>query len=175
MEQVDTQPEEQEQEPASEFPKETWLTDENWVDDINVRWRKVIDDLMNGSTILQAYAHAYDIETSLPKDYNVAAACGSRLLKNAKFRELWHKVIEERGFSNEVADWQLVDLMTNPKYEATVRRAAIHDYNELTGRIIKKVDTTSGGKPIQQPVVMPLIEPRHDAVASDQAEAAASS
>lgn len=154
---------------TSEFPAQPWQTDEEWVDEINVRWRKVIENLMNGNTILDSYASAYEIEIGTPKGYNVAAASGSRLLKNAKFRDLWHKVIEEQGFNDETADFRLLDLITNPGIEPTVRRAAIHDYNELTGRIIKKTDLTSGGKPIEAPAIMPAIEPRNDAPAQTEA------
>lgn len=165
MKQEDTQEEEQS---LSEFPKETWLTEEDAVDELNIRWRKVIDELMNGAKILEAYAKAYDIETETPKGYNIACANGSRLLRNAKFRELWHKVIEEHGFNDETVDWALADLITNPGVEPTVRRAAIVHYNELRGRIIKKVDATSGGKPIQVPVIMPAIEPRDESTAQTE-------
>lgn len=145
----------------SEHPEQPWVTDEDWVDDINVRWRKVIDELMKGSMIYDAYAKVYDIETSTPSGKNVAQAAGSRLLANVRFKKLWRKVIEERGFNEETADSVMLDLITNPKYDPKVRRAALHDYNELTGRIIKKTDLTSGGKTIEAPALMPAIEPRN--------------
>lgn len=153
----------------SEFPQETWVTDESWVDDINVRWRKVIDDLLKGSKIVDAYARAYDIDTSLPKDYNVAASAGSRLLRNVNFQNLWDKVNRERGFNDQAADSRLLDLMVNPGIEPKDRFKAIKHYNELRGRIITKTDLTSDGKPIVTPAIMPVIEPRIDAPAQTEA------
>ena len=154
-------------EPDNEFPDETWVTDENWVDDLNVRWRKVIDELMNGSKIYESYAKAYDIETSTPKGYNLANACGSRLLRNGNFRKLWKKVIEERGFNDETADMRLVELMRNP--DPSIQMKAVKHYNELSGRVIKKLDHTSDGKRIEVPAVISTIMPRDETTA--QAEA----
>lgn len=156
----------------NEMPEEPWVTDEDLANSLNTHWRKVIDGLMNYLKPFEAYAKAYEIDIDKPASRNVAYANASRLLKNVKFRSLWKKVIEENGFSDEQADWQLTDLMTNPGYDPKVRRAAVHDYNELTGRIIKKTDLTSGGKPIEQPgtaVIASAIEPRNDA--APQAEA----
>lgn len=148
---------------VNELPEEPWVTDAEAAEMRNYKWREVIDDLMNGAKITDAYAKAYDIEVKIPSKYNVAASNGSRLLRNAKFKELWRKVLEERGFSDEMADWQLTDLMTNKKYEPGDRFRAIKHFNELRGRVIKNIDLKSGGKPIEAPAIMPAIEPRNDA------------
>lgn len=178
MSEKDTQSEEQEtktpnpdldaQLEENELPEEPWVTDPDAAEVRNYRWREVIDELMNGAKITDAYAKAYDIDVNVPSKYNAAAANGSRLIANDKFKALWRKVIQEHGFSNEMADWQLTDLMTNPKYEAKDRFKAIKHFNELSGRIITKTDLTSGGKPIEAPAIMPAIEPRNGA--STQAE-----
>lgn len=135
-----------EQETQTEHPDEPWITDEEWVKDLNVRWRKVINRLMEGKLIYEAYAKAYDIEIDTSEGKNLANAAGSRLLRNVKFKTLWHKVIEERGFNDEAVDWALADLITNPDVDPSTRRAAIKDYNELRGRVIKKTDITTGGQ-----------------------------
>lgn len=158
-EKQDTQPEEQEQ--LNELPVQPWVTDDSAAEVRNYRWREVVHELMNGATITDAYAKAYDIDVNVPSKYNVAASNGSRLLKNAEFKKLWRKVIEERGFNAETADWHLTDLMTNPKYEPKDRFKAIKHFNELSGRIIQKTDLTSGGKAIEAPALMPAIEPRN--------------
>lgn len=154
---------------ASEFPDTQWQTDEEWVDEINVRWRKVIDSLMTGERIYEAYGKAYEIEMGTPRGYNQACAAGSRLLRNDNFRKLWKKVIEERGFNNEAADWRLLDLMANA--DPAIQMKAVKHYNELTGRIIKKLDHTSDGKPIQSPAIISPIEPRNDPQAQTEATA----
>jgi hypothetical protein len=137
---------------------------------LNVRWRKVIEERMNGKTMTEAYALAYDIDITKTKlAYNVATSNASRLLRNAKFQRLWDRMNAERGFSDQMADWQLADLMTNPGVEPAVRRAAINDYNKLRGRVVEKVDHTSKGKRIEAPAIISTIKPR-DATTT-QAEA----
>lgn len=141
----DTTPVEEE---LNENPEQPWVTDESLAEIRNYKWRAVIDELMNGAKITDAYAKAYDIDVNVPSKYHVAAANGSRLLRNAKFKALWRKVLEERGFSDEMADWQLTDLMTNKAYEPKDRFKAIKHYNELRGRITTNVDVKSAGERI---------------------------
>jgi hypothetical protein len=137
--------------PAQDENGDVWLTDEQWVDDMNMQWRKVIDELMNGAKIYEAYAKAYSIDIEKPSQYNVAKSCGSRLLTNVNFRRLWDKVLQEHGFNDQVADVQLLDLMTNPGIDPKVRRAAIKDYNELRGRVVTKFDHTTKGEKLDNP------------------------
>lgn len=144
----------------NENPKEPWVTDPELAENRNYKWREVIDSLLNGDYITDAYAKAYDIDVSIPSKYNIAASNGSRLLRNAKFKQLWRKVIEEKGFNDETVDWKLTDLMTNPAVEPAVQLNALKHYNELSGRVIKKIDHTSKGKAITAPAVLSPIEPR---------------
>lgn len=145
----------------NEDPKTPWVTDDNAAEFRNIRWRKVIDGLMSRKTITQAYADAYDIDITKTKlQENVASTNGSRLLRNAKFKALWDRVNAEHGFNDQMADSQLLDLMTNPGVEPKDRRAAIADYNKLRGRIIDKFDHTSKGKRIESPAIMSEIKPR---------------
>lgn len=156
---------------TSEFPAQEWHTqsEAEWVDEINVHWRTVIENLMQGDRIYEAYGKAYEIEMKTERGYNTAKANGSRLLTNANFRRLWDKVIAEHGFNDQAADWRLMELMTNPDPAISVK--AVKHYNELRGRIIKNVDVKSGGKEIQSPAIISAIEPRNDSPA--QAEATA--
>ena len=97
--------------PAVDENNDTWLTDEDAVERLNIRWRKVVENLMNGDLIYEAYAKAYDINVEVPSQYNVAKANGSRLLTNANFQRLWDKVLAEHGFNNQAMDAELLDLI----------------------------------------------------------------
>lgn len=145
---------------TSEFPAEEWQTqsEAEWIDEINVRWRQVIERLMQGERIYEAYAKSYEIDITTERGYNTARANGSRLLANDNFRKLWGKVIEEHGFNDEAADWRLMELMKNP--DPSIQVKAVKHYNELRGRIIRNIDVKSGGKEIQAPAIISAIEPR---------------
>jgi hypothetical protein len=134
--------------PAVDENGDTWLTDEGALDNFNWRWRKVIEQLMNGARIYEAYATAYEIDTEIPGQYNVAKVNGSRLLTNANFRRLWDKVLAENGFTSQHVDLQLMNIIMSPKTEPGTRLVAIRTFNELNGRIVKKVDHTSKGQPL---------------------------
>ncbi|MFA5172603.1 MAG: hypothetical protein WC426_13660 [Sulfuriferula sp.] len=113
---------------------------------VNWQWRKFALGLMNGLANYKAYAEAYNMPT-VDRDeraYMVAAACSSKLLKNAKFLEYWREIIKEQGFNHDVVDVQALKLITDEDTPPAVRRAAIRDYNELQGRIIKKATMTDG-------------------------------
>jgi len=134
----------QEREQAEQKRQEAVVSSINW------RWRKFALGIMNGKMNYRAYADAYDLtEVEINrKQYQVAAANASVLLKNAKFREYWRELLQEQGFNNDAVDSEMLQLITDPMTPPTVKRAAIKDYNELMGRIVKAVDLTSGGKPI---------------------------
>lgn len=116
------------------------LANTNW------QWREFALGLMNGLANYKAYAVAYNMP-NVDRDnraYMVAAASSSKLLKNAKFRDYWRALIIEQGFNHDVVDAEAMKLITDPDTPPQVRRAAIKDYNELTGRIVKKQALTDG-------------------------------
>lgn len=111
---------------------------------VNWQWRKFALGLMNGLANYKAYAEAYDINDvdRNERSYRLATVLSTRLLKNASFRAYWRDLLEEQGFNHEVADTEMVRLITDPTTPAAVRRATIRDYNELQGRIVKKQSWT---------------------------------
>lgn len=125
---------------AREAQEQALLGSTNW------QWRKFALGLMNGLNNYKAYAEAYSMPNVDRDDraYQVAAAAASRLLKNVKFREYWRELIVEQGFNHDVVDTEALKLITNEDTPPQVRRAAIRDYNELTGRIVKKQALTDG-------------------------------
>lgn len=114
------------------------------IGEINWQWRKFALGIMNGLNNYQAYAQAYDIKDvdTNERAYQVAAASAARLLKNVNFKAFWRELLTEQGFNDDVVDSQMLMLITDPLTPHTVRRAAIRDYNELQGRIIKKATLT---------------------------------
>lgn len=116
------------------------------VSTVNWQWRKFALGIMNGLHTYKAYAEAYSMPNVDRDDqaYKVAAAAGTRLLKNVKFREYWRELLDEQGLNDEVVDSEMLKLITDPEVPYAVRRAAIRDYNELKGRIIKKQTMTDG-------------------------------
>lgn len=107
---------------------------------VNWQWRTFALGLMNGKENYKAYAEAYDMNDVDRNDraYRVATTLSSRLLKKVEFRAYWQELIVEQGFSDEMADTEMVKLITDPNTPPAVRRATIRDYNELQGRIVKK-------------------------------------
>lgn len=111
---------------------------------INWQWRMFALGIMNGLNNYQAYAQAYgykNVETD-EREYKLCAVYSSRLLKNDSFRAYWRDLLEEQGFNHDMVDSQMLMLITDPLTPHTVKRAAIRDYNELQGRIIKKASLT---------------------------------
>lgn len=107
---------------------------------VNWQWRAFALGIMNGKENYRAYADAYDMN-DVDRDeraYRVAATLSSRLLKNVNFRAYWRELLEEQGFNDDMADTQMVRLITDLETPPAVRRATIRDYNELKGRIVKK-------------------------------------
>lgn len=159
-----------ESEKFNENPDQVWLSDENAVDDLNVAWREVIEGLMSGLPMYKAYAKAYDFDTEDIRQRKVAESNGSRLLRNAKFRKVFRRVIEERGFNDEIVDWRLADIINNPATADKDRIKAIKHYNEMTGRAVRRTDITSNGETVA-PIILSEIKPRN---AVSEAEAATS-
>lgn len=112
----------------------------------NWQWREFALGMMNGLNNYKAYAIAYNMP-NVDRDkraYQVANAAASRLLQNVNFRDYWRALIIEQGFNHDVVDAEAMKLITDPDTPPQVRRAAIRDYNELTGRIVKKQALTDG-------------------------------
>lgn len=114
------------------------------IGEINWQWRKFALGIMNGLNNYKAYAEAYDIKNvdTDERAYRVAAASAARLLKNVNFKTFWRELLTEQGFNDDVVDSQMLMLITDPLTPHTVKRAAIRDYNELQGRIVKKATLT---------------------------------
>lgn len=132
---------------SSDFSEnEIWLTDTESPAEFNWHWREVIRGLLDNLPGYQAYARAYEIDISEESGRRVAEANYSRLLRNAKFRDLWRRVLEEIGLNDEMVDSQLYKLITGESVENAVKQRAIAHYNELRGRITRNVKLNANVK-----------------------------
>lgn len=101
----------------------------------------------------KAYAYAYDIEIpkredgkydSKSKEYQKAQSSGSRLLLHPdvqdRMKELYLEYMNDRN-----VDARLGEIVRRGRDTDSIQ--AIKIYNDLKGRITKKMDVTTGGRP----------------------------
>ncbi len=96
---------------------------------------------------VETYLEVYSIDQHKPNWYNTACAAASRLLSNVKVINRINELIEEGGLNDSFVDKQLKFLITQHA-DFKSKLGAISEYNKMKQRIVKKVDLTSGGKPI---------------------------
>lgn len=95
----------------------------------------------------QSYIEAYDLDLSKPNAYNVARAAAARLLANVSILRRIDELLELDQFNDAHVDKQLAYWATQ-KASPQAAVAAIREYNALKARITRKIDHTTGGKPI---------------------------
>jgi hypothetical protein len=86
----------------------------------------------------QSYIEAYAINMNRPGAYNVAQAAASRLLANLNVLKRIDELMEVQ-LSNVHVDKQLGFWITQ-KASPQASVAAIKEYNQLKGRIVKKIE-----------------------------------
>ena len=94
---------------------------------------------------VQAYCEAYKLDRRDLKDYNTAKSAAARLLTNDNILSYIDLLIEEMGLNDQNVDKELAFLIKQ-KADLNTKLGAISEYNKLKGRILKKLDVTSGGK-----------------------------
>jgi hypothetical protein len=98
----------------------------------------------------QCYLDVYglvDEKTGKKIGYMAAMAAASRLLTNVKIVNRINELLTKEGFNDENVDKQLLAVI-NQHADFKSKVMAIKEYNNLKARIQKKIDLTSGGKPI---------------------------
>lgn len=95
---------------------------------------------------VQTYIEIYKPDQTKKWWYGVACASASQILSNIKVCERINELLETSGFNNEFVDKQHLFLITQHA-DLWVKARMIDSYNKLKGRIIEKLDHTSGGKP----------------------------
>ena len=97
---------------------------------------------------VNCYVEAYDVDQSKPNWYKSASASASRLLKKVNILEEINNNLEKQDLNDGFVDKQLRFLITQHA-DFKVKLGAISEYNKLKTRIIKKLDHTTKGEPIQ--------------------------
>lgn len=101
---------------------------------------------------VSAYAEAYNIDLERPGKYATARSNAYRLLINADILARIKELLELGPLNDEVVDRELAFVISQ-NAELPAKVSAIKEYNALKGRILKKIDLTSDGKPLQ-PIIM---------------------
>lgn len=88
---------------------------------------------------VQCYAEAYELDLDTKEGYNTARSNSSRLLTNADILSYIRSLYEQRDLNDTVVDNELAFVISqNADFGSKV--AAIKEYNQLKGRIIKKIE-----------------------------------
>lgn len=107
------------------------------------------------SNITLSYAEAYDYDLERDengkininsKEYRLCSANGSRLFGNDNVRGRIRKIWLER-LNEEEMDARLSEIALNGQETNSIQ--AIKHFSELKGRITKKIDLTTAGRPLQ--------------------------
>lgn len=96
---------------------------------------------------VQSYINAYNPNKSKPTWYKTTCVDASQLLSNPKVSVRINELLESRGLNDENVDKQILFLI-NQHSDFSAKIAAIKEYNQLRDRIKKRIDLTSGDKPL---------------------------
>lgn len=113
----------------------------------------------------QSYIEAYDIDVTKSKGaYASARTCAYRLLTNVDILDRINELLEEGILNDQFVDKQIAFLIAQ-NAELGTKLGAIREYNALKQRVTKKLDITSGNKPI--PILGGLSVSANDSTAED--------
>jgi hypothetical protein len=100
---------------------------------------------------VQSYIEAYEPDQSKPNWYNVARASASQLLANINVCNRINELLEDGGLNDSFVDKQLYFVIAQHEDKSS-KVAAIREYNKLKTRIIDRIDHTTKGKEMPQPI-----------------------
>lgn len=86
-------------------------------------------------------------ESPYQKKYDMCSVCGSQLLRNPKITTRYRQLLRERMKPEEV-DSEHAKIIFQDE-DVGAKLGGIREYNRVNGRVMEKVDITSGGEPIQ--------------------------
>jgi hypothetical protein len=120
----------------------------------NWKWHHFMLGIMNGENRYLAYCKAFGIDPDDKSKYATACVSASQLLRKPKFQTFWTEYLEANGFNDAEVDQKLLELMDAE--EKNVALGAIKHYNELRGRVIKRLDHTNKGEKFETPQVIDM-------------------
>lgn len=83
---------------------------------------------------VRAYAEAYGIDITSPKQYSVASSGACDTLKNPDILKKIDEIFQSRGLNDQYVDKQLEKLITQ-EVDFKVKLGAIKEYNVLKKRV----------------------------------------
>lgn len=98
----------------------------------------------------QSYVAAYEIDPENKDQYNNARASASMLLANPNILQ---RVNELLGDLTEKEVDQELAYVVRQNYELPSKIAAIREFNKLKGRVTERIDHTTKGKELPQPIM----------------------
>ena len=104
---------------------------------------------------VQSYIEAYGVDLTKKGAYLVARVEASKLLTKPNILKRIDEIFEGGGLNDSYVDKQLEKLITQDA-DFKSKLGAIKEYNTLRSRIQKKIDITSGNKPI--PILGDLVK-----------------
>lgn len=100
---------------------------------------------------LDSYVEAYDVDQTKPNWRLSAMSSASRALKNDKICAYINSLLETGGLNDENVDKQLLfTIVQHADFGSKVQ--AIKEYNKLKQRIVERIDHTTKGKAMPQPI-----------------------
>jgi hypothetical protein len=101
---------------------------------------------------VQSYIVAYGIDTNKPGAYNSARSSAYDLLTNLHILKRIDELLEVESLNDSAVDKELAFVIIQ-KADLGSKVAAIREYNKLKARIIEKMDLTTKGKELPQPIM----------------------
>lgn len=99
-----------------------------------------------------SYAEAYGLDLKEKGNYNTARANASRLLTNASILKRINELLEVDSLNDAFVDKQLAFVIAQ-NVDLSSKTAAIREYNKLKTRIVERIDHTTKGKELPQPIM----------------------
>jgi hypothetical protein len=93
----------------------------------------------------QSYVEAYNVDLTKPNAYITARSGAKENLTKPHLLKYINMLLDEMGLSQTHVDKQLLFLITQ-NADFSAKLGAIREYNNLKGRIIKRMDHTTGGE-----------------------------
>jgi len=106
---------------------------------------------------VQSYIEAYGVDTSKPGWYRTAKAGAAENLTKPYLLERIEEIFEAHGLNDTFVDKQLEKLICQDA-DFKSKLGAIKEYNQLKGRINKKIDITSGGDKIAPVALVEFVD-----------------
>ena len=94
---------------------------------------------------VESYAEAYNLDLSIPRDYNTAKVNASKLLTNTNISSYVRELLDLSGLNDDFVDKELLFLIIQSA-DMGAKIKAIAEYNKLRQRITDKSKVETSGE-----------------------------